>query len=121
MRIFVWVAGIAIPAVVALLFFLPGVEVGPEMAEVLHKLPALNAAINGSAFLCLVASYRAIRNKTSYSTSVSTLWLALSALLVSYVSYHMTARPFAKKDGFAACTSSCYFAHLDVHYSCPWP
>ena len=101
MRIFVWVAGIAIPAVVALLFFLPGVEVGPEMAEVLHKLPALNAAINGSAFLCLVASYRAIRNKNILlHQRLNTVALALSALfLVSYVSYHMTTEstPFCKE------------------------
>ena len=30
MKTFVWVAGIAIPVVVAVMFFLPGIEVSPE-------------------------------------------------------------------------------------------
>ena len=101
LRIFVWVAGIAIPLVVALLFFLPGVEVSPELAEVLHTLPAVNATINGSAFLCLIGSYRAIRNKNILlHQRLNTAALVLSAVfLVSYVSYHMTTEstPFCKE------------------------
>lgn len=115
LRIFVWVAGIAIPAVVALLFFLPGVEVSPELAEFLHTLPAVNATINGTAFLCLVGSYRAIRNKNILlHQRLNTAALALSALfLVSYVSYHMTTEstPFCKEGWIRAV----YFFVLITH------
>lgn len=101
LRVFVWVAGIAIPAVVALLFFLPGIDVSPELAEWLHLLPTVNATINGTAFLCLVFSYRAIRNKNiALHQWLNTAALVLSALfLVSYVSYHMTTEstPFCKE------------------------
>ncbi len=89
---FVWVAGIAIPLVVAVLFYLPGVEVSPELEAVLHKLPAVNATINACAFLCLVGSYRAVRNKNiALHQKLNTAALVLSALfLLSYVSYHIT-------------------------------
>ena len=101
LRVFVWVAGIAIPAVVALLFFLPGIDVSPELAEWLHLLPTVNATINGTAFLCLVFSYWAIRNKNiALHQRLNTAALVLSALfLVSYVSYHMTtdSTPFCKE------------------------
>ena len=75
MKTFVWVAGIAIPVVVAVMFFLPGIEVSPEMEAVLHTLPAVNATINGTAFLCL------------------------ALFLLSYVSYHITtpSTPFCKE------------------------
>ena len=101
LRAFVWVAGIAIPLVVAILFYLPGIEVSPEVEAVLHKLPTLNAIINGSAFLCLVGSYMAIRRKDiALHQKLNTLALALSAVfLLSYVSYHMTTEstPFCKE------------------------
>ena len=110
LRIFVWVAGIAIPLVVALLFFLPGVEVSPELAEVLH-LPAVNAIINGSAFLCLIGSYRAIRNKNILlHQRLNTAALVLSAVfLVCYVSYHMTTEstPFCKEGWIRGVLHSC--------------
>ena len=38
MKTFVWVAGIAIPVVVAVMFFLPGIEVSPEMEAVLSLI-----------------------------------------------------------------------------------
>ena len=83
LRAFVWVAGIAIPLVVAILFYLPGIEVSPEVEAVLHKLPTLNAIINGSAFLCLVGSYMAIRRKNiALHQKLNTLALALSAVFL---------------------------------------
>ena len=97
------------------MFFLPGVEVSPELAEFLHMLPAFNATINGSAFLCLVGSYRAIRNKNILlHQRFNTAALALSALfLVSYVSYHMTTEstPFCKEGWIRAV----YFFVLITH------
>ena len=101
MKTFVWVAGIAIPVVVAVMFFLPGIEVSPEMEAVLHTLPAVNATINGTAFLCLVASFWAIKNgKVQLHQNLNTAALVLSALfLLSYVSYHITtpSTPFCKE------------------------
>ena len=52
MKTFVWVAGIAIPLVVAVLFYLPGIEVSEGLRQFLNALPAVNATVNGSAFLC---------------------------------------------------------------------
>lgn len=100
-RTFVWVAGIAIPLVVAVLFYLPGADVSPEVKAYLHKLPMFNAAVNGSAFLCLIGSYRAIRRKNiALHQRLNTAALVLSALfLVSYVTYHLTTEstPFCKE------------------------
>jgi len=89
---FVWVAGVAIPIVVGVLFVLPGMEVGPEMKAFLKKLPALNASLNGSAFLCLLGSLWAIRRKNiALHQRLNTIALVLSAVfLLSYVSYHLT-------------------------------
>ena len=101
MKTFVWVAGIAIPVVVAVMFFLPGIEVSPEMEAVLHTLPTVNAIINGTAFLCLAASFWAIKNgKVQLHQNLNTAALVLSALfLLSYVSYHITtpSTPFCKE------------------------
>ncbi|MDA0946248.1 MAG: DUF420 domain-containing protein [Bacteroidetes bacterium] len=93
MKRFVWVAGVAIPLVVAVLFFLPGIEVSPELRSFLNHLPAVNATINGLAFLSLVGSYRAIKRKNLLlHQQLNTAALGLSALfLLSYVSYHITS------------------------------
>ena len=115
MKTFVWVAGIAIPVVVAVMFFLPGLEVSPEMEAVLHTLPAVNATINGTAFLCLVASFWAIKNgKVQLHQNLNTAALVLSALfLLSYVSYHITtpSTPFCKEGWIRGV----YFAVLLTH------
>ena len=101
MKRFVWVAGVAIPLLVAVMFFLPGLDVSPEMQAWLHQLPALNATINGSAFLCLLGSLWAIRRKKLVlHQRLNTTALVLSALfLLSYVSYHITTEstPFCKE------------------------
>ena len=87
MKRFVWVAGVAIPLLVAVMFFLPGLDVSPEMQAWLHQLPALNATINGSAFLCLLGSLWAIRRKKLVlHQRLNTTALVLSALfLLSYL------------------------------------
>ena len=92
MKAFVWVAGVAIPVVVAILFYLPGVEVDEGLRSVLNRLPALNATINGTAFLCLIGSFWAIKNhKLLLHQRFNTAALVLSALfLLSYVSFHIT-------------------------------
>ena len=92
MKRFVWVAGVAIPLVVAILFFLPGIEVNPELRQTLNVLPAVNATVNGLAFLALCGSYLAIKRKNLLlHQRLNTAALSLSALfLLSYVSYHIT-------------------------------
>lgn len=101
MKGFVWVAGVAIPLLVAVMFFLPGLDVSPKLQAWLHQLPALNATINGSAFLCLLGSLWAIRRKKLVlHQRLNTTALVLSALfLLSYVSYHITTEstPFCKE------------------------
>ena len=92
MKTFVWVAGIAIPLVVAVLFYLPGIEVSEGLRQFLNALPAVNATVNGSAFLCLAASFWAIKNhKLLLHQRLNTAALVLSAIfLLSYVSFHIT-------------------------------
>ena len=100
MKTFVWVAGIAIPVVVAICSSCRALK-SPKMEAVLHTLPAVNATINGTAFLCLAASFWAIKNgKVQLHQNLNTAALVLSALfLLSYVSYHITtpSTPFCKE------------------------
>jgi hypothetical protein len=64
MRRVVWSAAAAIPVVVALLYVLPAPgDLSAETQRQLFLLPRLNALLNGSAFVCLVAAYIAVRSK----------------------------------------------------------
>ena len=59
----VWIASVAIPVVVALLFSLPAPgELDAETASKVYLLPMLNAFFNGTAFFCLIGSYVAVRS-----------------------------------------------------------
>ena len=59
----VWGVTILIPLVVTLLAVIPGLELSPEAKEAMYALPKLNAIINGTAFMTLVAAWFAIKNK----------------------------------------------------------
>ena len=92
MKAFVWVAGIAIPVVVALLMYFPSIQVSEEMKATLHTLRAVNAIINGATFLCLLLSFWAIKNgKVQLHQAMNSTALVLAALfLISYVICHFT-------------------------------
>jgi putative membrane protein len=85
---------VLLPAVVALLFFLPGVDgVSPELRIWLNKLPMFNAIVNGSTAVILIAGVIAIKsgNTLLHQRLMSTALLLSIVFLVSYVSYHLTS------------------------------
>lgn len=91
-RIFIWTASLAIPVVVAILYFMPKVEAG-GMRSFLNNLPLFNALCNGTTALLLIFAFLAIRRKNIVlHRRLMTGALALSlAFLVSYVAYHATS------------------------------
>ena len=81
------IASLLIPVVVASLYLMPkGFEVGEEV----YFLPKLNAFINGTASLVLIAAFFAIKNKNiKLHRNLMLTALILSALfLLSYITYH---------------------------------
>lgn len=92
-RIFVLVASLGIPLAVTILYFMPKIQPGSgELREWLNKLPLLNATLNGTTALLLVAAFAAIRRKNiKLHKRLMTVALALSILfLLSYIAYHAT-------------------------------
>lgn len=86
-KIIIAVLSIVVPILVAILYLLPkNFEVGEEVLY----LPMLNAILNGSTFLILIAAFRAIKNKNiQLHQKLMTTALVLSVLfLLSYVTYH---------------------------------
>lgn len=84
---------LVLPLVVAVLYFLPEMEnVSPELRTWLNKLPLLNASLNGTASIMLVAGFFAIKNGkiTLHRRFMSTAILLSVVFLLSYVAYHLT-------------------------------
>jgi len=93
-RLFVWIASLAIPLVVAILYFMPKVESENEgVRQLLNQLPRLNAIINGTTAIILILAFWAIKNKKIVlHKRLMTSALILSVFfLVFYVSYHATS------------------------------
>lgn len=86
---FAWNAAVSTVAVAFIAYILRR-DAGPAGAVDLSFVPAVNAACNASASVCLVTGYLAIRRKAVnlHRTCMVTA-LALSAVfLVGYLSYH---------------------------------
>jgi len=112
----IWIAALAVPAVVALLFLIPPAEdLSQETRDALYVLPALNAVFNGSAFLCLIVAFAAIKQKRiPLHRAATTTALGLSVLfLVSYVAFHLTTE--STKFGGEGWIRSVYFFILSTH------
>lgn len=82
----IWIISLAVPLVVAILFFMPGMETSKDFS----MLPALHAVINGTVSVLLVVGYIMIRTgKRQMHRAAMMGAFGLSALfLVSYVIYH---------------------------------
>jgi len=116
MRRFVWTAAAAIPVVVALLYVLPAPgDLDPVTQQRLFLLPRLNALLNGTAFVCLLAAYAAVRSKRiALHKRLTTTALALSVLfLLSYVAFHATTE--STKFGGTGAVRTVYFVILLSH------
>jgi len=113
---FIWTMAVVIPAAVALLFLIPPVEnLSDEVKASLYVLPKLNALFNGTAFLCLIGAFVAIKNKNiKVHRAFTTTALILSMLfLVSYVAFHLTTE--STKFGGEGWIRTVYFVILISH------
>jgi putative membrane protein len=88
----VWTVAILIPVVVTILGYLPGLEMSDEMKEAMYILPKMNAFLNGTAFLVLIAAWIAIMNKNvALHKKLTTTAVVLSVMfLLSYITFHFT-------------------------------
>lgn len=84
------ILSILIPALVAILYFLPK---GGETTQEIYLLPKINAFINGLTFIVLSFAFIAIRRKRiALHKALMMTALILSCLfLILYVSYHSMA------------------------------
>jgi putative membrane protein len=113
----VWIASVAIPVVVALLFSLPTPgELDAETANKVYLLPMLNAFFNGTAFFCLIGSYVAVRSgKIALHRNLNLSALSLSVLfLVSYVIFHALTEstPFGGEGGIRTVYFTVLLSHI---------
>lgn len=83
----VLVLSVVVFGVVVVLYNLPRAETVPSFVK---YLPTLNAVLNGTCFVLLVLSFRAIRNRhVNLHKRLNLTAFALSALfLVSYILFH---------------------------------
>ena len=87
-RIFLIVVSLAVPVVVAYLFFATKSEA--NVGSWVHSLPGVNASINSLTVLLLIAAVVAIKNgKEALHRNLMLLAMLLGVVfLVSYVTYH---------------------------------
>ncbi|MFN7014026.1 MAG: DUF420 domain-containing protein [Bacteroidia bacterium] len=88
---FIVAVSIIIPVAVAILFFAPKLDVGSKLTF----LPALNAFLNGTTSVLLIAAFIAIKNKNiELHRKLMLSAVGLSVLfLLSYITYHATSEP----------------------------
>ena len=106
---FVITASIAIPLIVAVLFFAPKADFGGRLTI----LPAINAVINGLTTIVLILAYLEIRRKNILRHK-RLMYVALSlsiVFLILYIAYHSTAEP-AKFGGEGLIKKIYYFILL---------
>ncbi len=89
---------IAIPVVVTVLHFMPKPDTVPD---IIKHCPLLNATLNGTCTLLLIASYIAIRNKkvTVHKRLNVTAFVLSAIFLLSYVAYHSFGKETRYPDG----------------------
>jgi len=77
---------IAVPVVVAVLFYTPAVRLSLDVS----RLPAFHALLNGTVSLLLLAGFMFIRRKmiTAHRASMMSAFVLSAVFLVSYVVYH---------------------------------
>ena len=109
----VWGVTILIPVVVTILAIIPGLELSEESKGIMYQLPKLNAIINGTAFVVLIAAWFAIKNKkVNLHKRLTSVAVILSVLfLLSYITFHFTTEP-TKYGGEGALKYIYYFVLL---------
>ncbi len=84
------IASLVIPVVVTVLRYIPNPELSEGTKKLLYGLPLLNAILNGSTFLLLIAAFAAIKAKNieRHKKLVSTAMIFSGLFLVSYILFH---------------------------------
>lgn len=84
------IASLVIPVVVTLLRYIPNPELSDSAMRTLYVLPLINAILNGSTFLLLLAAFAAIKKKNieKHKKLVSTAMIFSGLFLVSYILFH---------------------------------
>lgn len=93
-KIFIWIASLAIPIVVAVLYVMPKIPAGDgSLRTFLNYLPMFNALCNGSTAVILFWALLAIKKKNmNKHGNLMTTAMVLSLLfLLSYVAFHATS------------------------------
>lgn len=86
-KVIIGVLSVAVPLVVALLFFTTKTE---STAEWLHALPALNATLNGTTAIVLLVALYFIKNgnEKRHIQMMKSAFVLGALFLVSYIIYH---------------------------------
>lgn len=107
----IWIISIAVPAVVAMLFFMPGLDLGTDVS----MLPGLNAVINGTVSVLLIAGYILIRSgkRQAHRAAMLSAFFLSALFLISYVIYHSATE--STSFGGAGLIRTVYFFILITH------
>lgn len=89
-RMLIIIASLVIPIVITILRYIPNPELSESTMTLLYGLPLLNAILNGSTFLLLIAALVAIKGKNieKHKKLVSTAMIFSGLFLVSYIAFH---------------------------------
>jgi len=89
-KMLIIIASLVIPVVVTLLRYIPNPELSEGTLKSLYVLPLINAILNGSTFLLLIAALGAIKKKNieRHKKLVSTAMIFSGLFLVSYILFH---------------------------------
>ena len=89
LNLIITIISIALPIIVAILF---GIRIEVDLPFDVHILPAINAILNGSAAVLLIAALIAVKQKNikMHSTFIYTAMGFSLAFLLIYVFYHIS-------------------------------
>ncbi len=89
-RTLIVIASLVIPIVVTALMYIPNPDLTEGTKTMLYGLPLLNAILNGSTFLLLIAAFVAIKGKNiaRHKKLVSTALIFSGLFLISYIAFH---------------------------------
>ncbi|MFT4778001.1 MAG: putative membrane protein [Flavobacteriales bacterium] len=89
-RTLIIIASLVIPIVIIILRYIPNPDLTEGTKTLLYGLPLLNAVLNGSTFLLLIAALVAIKRKNiaRHKKLVSTAMIFSGLFLISYIAFH---------------------------------
>lgn len=109
----IWILSVIITIVVALLYWMP--KPNFALGFDVHIIPFINAILNGSVAIMLLAGLYFIKqkNQSAHKVSMLTAFVLSSLFLVGYVAYHTLSE--ATKFGGVGLIRPIYFFLLITH------